>query len=155
MVDGCSPRDNKHVAADALVRCRASIQLYAERSSPGKLKIRWAGEYVGRHTNHREAKLRRCYNQKGKLAVSARASAVPPAPAHSRGVAQPGRAPGSGPGGRRFKSSLPDHSFSISYSDDQPSTWSRPRCARRQTRTNKCHRSCSTRCSTAYRIICN
>ncbi len=29
-----------------------------------------------------------------------------------RGVAQPGRAPGSGPGGRRFKSSLPDHSKS-------------------------------------------
>jgi hypothetical protein len=29
----------------------------------------------------------------------------------SRGVAQPGRAPGSGPGGRRFKSSLPDHLF--------------------------------------------
>ena len=27
---------------------------------------------------------------------------------NSRGVAQPGRAPGSGPGGRRFKSSLPD-----------------------------------------------
>src|SRR5205807_2516783 len=26
-----------------------------------------------------------------------------------RGVAQPGRAPGSGPGGRRFKSSLPDN----------------------------------------------
>ena len=32
-----------------------------------------------------------------------------------RGVAQPGRAPGSGPGGRRFKSSLPDHLFSIRY----------------------------------------
>jgi hypothetical protein len=30
----------------------------------------------------------------------------------SRGVAQPGRAPGSGPGGRRFKSSLPDQLFS-------------------------------------------
>ena len=29
-----------------------------------------------------------------------------------RGVAQPGRAPGSGPGGRRFKSSLPDHLIS-------------------------------------------
>ena len=29
-------------------------------------------------------------------------------PAVRRGVAQPGRAPGSGPGGRRFKSSLPD-----------------------------------------------
>ncbi len=32
-------------------------------------------------------------------------------PCNSRGVAQPGRAPGSGPGGRRFKSSLPDHIF--------------------------------------------
>jgi hypothetical protein len=32
-----------------------------------------------------------------------------------RGVAQPGRAPGSGPGGRRFKSSLPDHLFSARY----------------------------------------
>src|SRR5438046_1439876 len=32
-------------------------------------------------------------------------------PTH-RGVAQPGRAPGSGPGGRRFKSSLPDQFFS-------------------------------------------
>jgi hypothetical protein len=32
-------------------------------------------------------------------------------PADSRGVAQPGRAPGSGPGGRRFKSSLPDQYF--------------------------------------------
>ena len=31
----------------------------------------------------------------------------------SRGVAQPGRAPGSGPGGRRFKSSLPDQSFQV------------------------------------------
>lgn len=30
---------------------------------------------------------------------------------HRRGVAQPGRAPGSGPGGRRFKSSLPDQFF--------------------------------------------
>src|SRR5579862_3357517 len=28
---------------------------------------------------------------------------------YDRGVAQPGRAPGSGPGGRRFESSLPDH----------------------------------------------
>jgi hypothetical protein len=32
--------------------------------------------------------------------------------AQVRGVAQPGRAPGSGPGGRRFKSSLPDQFFS-------------------------------------------
>jgi hypothetical protein len=30
--------------------------------------------------------------------------------ATNRGVAQPGRAPGSGPGGRRFESSLPDQS---------------------------------------------
>jgi hypothetical protein len=28
-------------------------------------------------------------------------------------VAQPGRAPGSGPGGRRFKSSLPDQYFQV------------------------------------------
>jgi hypothetical protein len=42
-----------------------------------------------------------CYNQDG----------IHPPGWFSRGVAQPGRAPGSGPGGRRFKSSLPDHSF--------------------------------------------
>src|SRR6202046_1248130 len=36
---------------------------------------------------------------------------VKPQPLHYkiRGVAQPGRAPGSGPGGRRFESSRPDH----------------------------------------------
>src|SRR6267142_2535856 len=39
----------------------------------------------------------------------------------SRGVAQPGRAPGSGPGGRRFKSSLPDHLFSITCASFQAS----------------------------------
>ena len=41
----------------------------------------------------------------------AKAPGNPCGAAHSRGVAQPGRAPGSGPGGRRFKSSLPDQSF--------------------------------------------
>src|ERR1051326_1756860 len=41
--------------------------------------------------------------------------------ADSRGVAQPGRAPGSGPGGRRFKSSLPDHLFSSSYAPSKSS----------------------------------
>ncbi len=43
------------------------------------------------------------------------AAAVPLiAPVRScRGVAQPGRAPGSGPGGRRFKSSLPDQILAI------------------------------------------
>ena len=30
---------------------------------------------------------------------------------HFRGVAQPGSAPGLGPGGRRFESFLPDHIF--------------------------------------------
>src|ERR1700731_742114 len=39
-----------------------------------------------------------------------------------RGVAQPGRAPGSGPGGRRFESSLPDHFFRILKTDTAPST---------------------------------
>src|SRR5437660_8947467 len=41
-------------------------------------------------------------------------------PSARRGVAQPGRAPGSGPGGRRFKSSLPDQlslAISIDYGD--------------------------------------
>src|SRR5206468_2791350 len=44
-----------------------------------------------------------CYNQ-GLSSPSVRVVS-------RRGVAQPGRAPGSGPGGRRFKSSLPDQSF--------------------------------------------
>jgi hypothetical protein len=49
-----------------------------------------------------------CYNQLLPL---------PPAwvATFRRGVAQPGRAPGSGPGGRRFKSSLPDQFKSITY----------------------------------------
>src|SRR5207248_11310468 len=38
-------------------------------------------------------------------------------PSARRGVAQPGSAPGSGPGGRRFKSSRPDHSFQEVTSD--------------------------------------
>ena len=38
-----------------------------------------------------------------------------------RGVAQPGRAPGSGPGGRRFKSSLPDQSSPLQLS--RPPAW--------------------------------
>ena len=38
----------------------------------------------------------------------------------SRGVAQPGRAPGSGPGGRRFKSSRPDQLSSIKSSAFPP-----------------------------------
>src|SRR5579862_1541755 len=40
--------------------------------------------------------------------------------ASCRGVAQPGRAPGSGPGGRRFKSSLPDQ-FKLSHLRGIPS----------------------------------
>ena len=40
------------------------------------------------------------------------APGVPTCKSVDRGVAQPGRAPGSGPGGRRFESSLPDHSLS-------------------------------------------
>src|SRR5579872_2932253 len=49
--------------------------------------------------------------------VGARVSSASIAHTHEfrRGVAQPGRAPGSGPGGRRFKSSLPDHFKSTTY----------------------------------------
>src|SRR5215471_7869830 len=46
-----------------------------------------------------------CYN-KGPID---RGACRPYGAVQRRGVAQPGRAPGSGPGGRRFKSSLPDH----------------------------------------------
>ena len=52
----------------------------------------------------------RCYNQHAyRVPICAVNSLW--RPQYRRGVAQPGRAPGSGPGGRRFKSSLPDHFF--------------------------------------------
>jgi hypothetical protein len=63
----------------------------------------------------------RCYNRNAYREVIAReviAQVDGPflgRPPQRRGVAQPGRAPGSGPGGRRFKSSLPDHIFSRSF----------------------------------------
>jgi hypothetical protein len=47
--------------------------------------------------------------------------------ASCRGVAQPGRAPGSGPGGRRFKSSLPDHFKSVRSGDMCNTTFRRHR----------------------------
>ncbi len=55
-----------------------------------------------------------CHNRAGDCAAP-RFLLLPCAPSGSggkifRGVAQPGRAPGSGPGGRRFKSCLPDQS---------------------------------------------
>jgi hypothetical protein len=45
-----------------------------------------------------------------------------------RGVAQPGSAPGSGPGGRRFKSSRPDQTSKVRPGGSNPETWvsSRP-----------------------------
>jgi hypothetical protein len=56
----------------------------------------------------------RCYNLNAFQEPNARVDDLPGChPQPSRGVAQPGRAPGSGPGGRRFKSSLPDQSFQI------------------------------------------
>src|SRR5215471_18146561 len=66
--------------------------------------------------NDREVTSRECYNL--ILDYCLRGAVIPItndtalcADRPRRGVAQPGRAPGSGPGGRRFKSSLPDHSF--------------------------------------------
>src|ERR1017187_8554538 len=51
-----------------------------------------------------------------------------------RGVAQPGRAPGSGPGGRRFKSSLPDHFESMTSGrfrgTQKPPPWAELRAGR-------------------------
>jgi hypothetical protein len=49
-----------------------------------------------------------CYNFHAIQRFSLRRSQFHWRQSHCRGVAQPGRAPGSGPGGRRFKSSLPD-----------------------------------------------
>ena len=59
-----------------------------------------------------------CYNRCSVIRLRRR-SAIPRRPSHSRGVAQPGRAPGSGPGGRRFKSSLPDQFFSTTSRIDE------------------------------------
>jgi hypothetical protein len=53
-----------------------------------------------------------------------------------RGVAQPGRAPGSGPGGRRFKSSLPDHLFSMGCNSRKQVTWRRRTCSTPGSRIN-------------------
>src|ERR1700722_8019420 len=55
----------------------------------------------------------RCYNRSAHREEELRGWMAFPVAARSacRGVAQPGRAPGSGPGGRRFKSSLPDQFF--------------------------------------------
>ena len=47
-----------------------------------------------------------CYSANSRALTPLRRSGV-----SGRGVAQPGSAPGSGPGGRRFKSSRPDQSF--------------------------------------------
>ena len=73
------------------------------------LSFRSAEESASR--GGKNAVIFRCYNFVGD-----RASAIPLREQCSllrsvqacRGVAQPGRAPGSGPGGRRFKSSRPD-----------------------------------------------
>jgi hypothetical protein len=69
------------------------------------------GEYAVGHKLHRALHLR-CYNLLYReCAAQAHPNVVLPSRSvgdSSRGVAQPGRAPGSGPGGRRFKSSLPD-----------------------------------------------
>src|ERR1700734_1697719 len=53
----------------------------------------------------------RCYNLNCLSRTKLRGWMGLPSCPRRRGVAQPGRAPGSGPGGRRFKSSLPDQSL--------------------------------------------
>jgi hypothetical protein len=59
------------------------------------------------------AERRQCYNLLASQQFLRGARSSSRARCTSRGVAQPGRAPGSGPGGRRFKSSLPDQSFQV------------------------------------------
>jgi hypothetical protein len=67
----------------------------------------WRGASQG--VNTRRQHLRVLYFLSGSNAGPEYLSArVVPLLSPCRGVAQPGRAPGSGPGGRRFKSSRPD-----------------------------------------------
>jgi hypothetical protein len=69
---------------------------------------------LGRHAPRRslESSVCRWLRRRSKMDLGWSGSRLRPT---RRGVAQPGRAPGSGPGGRRFKSSLPDHLKSITY----------------------------------------
>ena len=52
-----------------------------------------------------------------------------PSKSVDRGVAQPGRAPGSGPGGRRVESSLPDHSCPLLRTIQTRESWAGNRLA--------------------------
>ena len=63
------------------------------------------------HRNRETSLPPECYNLVIVQRFSLRRSIFAAQFLHRRGVAQPGRAPGSGPGGRRFKSSLPDQHF--------------------------------------------
>src|SRR5438445_6571498 len=80
---------------------------------------------------HSFTPLSACYNRSLLVgAGSRRPSNLLPqrrAATRRRGVAQPGRAPGSGPGGRRFKSSLPDQSFHVRSGDIGNRTFRRHR----------------------------
>src|ERR1035437_5779262 len=74
-----------------------------------------------------------CYTDSSAIKGQKRQAAPPryASATHVRGVAQPGRAPGSGPGGRRFKSSLPDHiiqAFTDSLRTRESTLWFWPRC---------------------------
>src|SRR5580698_1452086 len=73
-----------------------------------------------------------------------------------RGVAQPGRAPGSGPGGRRFKSSLPDQLFPNTYGADRSlktdAPWLFPRWSSLYNPHKPSHKWPFARCKTVYKI---
>ena len=89
------------------------------------------------------------------LSSSRRVLSWRPSSVVSRGVAQPGRAPGSGPGGRRFKSSLPDQLFSTTYSSRRSSKTDPPGFAPGALafRTPSTLRwLCSEECRTVYKI---
>ena len=73
------------------------------------------------------AGLAECYNFEVSTGVL-EAHSFSSAPQQSRGVAQPGRAPGSGPGGRRFKSSLPDQSFLVPSNRRKTGALQPPQC---------------------------
>src|SRR5580700_4105580 len=101
---GCGPQRARDIAAAAFeLRGHTAVEHAEAGGRCEEVEIRmqshgWVAEF---------GTLRRIAG--AAVENAARAFGVPASFHNERGVAQPGRAPGSGPGGRRFKSSLPDH----------------------------------------------
>src|SRR6266571_7428240 len=101
---GCEQSDIEHCSRLLVVRSLIVGSVGSDRFATRISAHGWSHVRV-RSGVIRVAQDSRCYNLVRVVA------AVGGKQKFHRGVAQPGRAPGSGPGGRRFKSSLPDQFF--------------------------------------------